>query len=142
MQNKYKFGGKLALGKAKERELTRYKLIGDSFSIAKEEEAVDDLMWSHYGDYHKRFCIGFNEEKMRTCGLFGKGGSVTYSKEFPEINPMEQEHSMVTGFKQTHYKAEDWEYEKEYRLTNLFFPNPPTMEQRVIKDARWNKRVG
>lgn len=91
------------------------------------------LMWSHYGDFHKGFCIGFNEEKMRTCGLFGKGGPVTYSKEFPEINPMEQEHTMITGFKQTHNKAQDWEYEEEYRLTNLFFPNPPSMEKRVIK---------
>ncbi|SNR33977.1 DUF2971 domain-containing protein [Lutibacter flavus] len=91
------------------------------------------LMWSHYGDFHKGFCIGFNELKMRNCGLFGKGGPVTYTEEFPEINPMEQEHTMLKSFKQTHNKAKDWEYEEEYRLTNLFFPNVPTNEQRVIK---------
>ena len=91
------------------------------------------LMWSHYGDFHKGFCIGFNEEKMRDCGLFGTGGPVTYSKEFPEINPMEQEHTMIKLFKQTHNKAKDWEYEEEYRLTKLYFPNPPTNAQRVIQ---------
>lgn len=91
------------------------------------------LMWSHYGDFHKGFCIGYNELKMRTSGLFGKGGPVTYSTDFPEINPMIQEHTMVTGFYQTHYKAQDWKYEQEYRLTNLFFPQPPTNENRIIQ---------
>lgn len=91
------------------------------------------LMWSHYGDFHKGFCIGFNEEKMRNCGLFGKGGSVAYTEDFPELNPLEQEHTMEKSFKQTHNKAKDWEYEEEYRLTNLFFPNQPTNQQRVIQ---------
>ena len=70
---------------------------------------------------------------MRNCGLFGKGGPVAYTKDFPELNPLEQEHTMQKSFKQTHNKAKDWEYEKEYRLTNLFFPYQPTNEQRVIQ---------
>ena len=60
---------------------------------------------------------------MRNCGLFGKGGSVAYTEDFPELNPLEQEHTMEKSFKQTHNKAKDWEYEEEHRLTNLFFPN-------------------
>lgn len=90
------------------------------------------LMWSHYGDFHKGFNIGYNETKMRESGLFGKGGPVSYSTEFPHLDPF-SEHSMQTSFVQTHYKSKEWEYEQEYRLTKLFFPDPATEEQRIIK---------
>ena len=49
------------------------------------------LMWSHYGDNHNGFCIGFNEMKMRNNGLFHRGGTVNYSKSFPELNPLSDE---------------------------------------------------
>lgn len=91
------------------------------------------LMWSHYGDFHKGFCIGYNEFKMRTSGLFGKGGPVIYSTDFPKINPMIKEHTMVTDFYKTHYKAQEWEYEQEYRLTNHFSSQIHTYENRIIK---------
>ena len=90
------------------------------------------LMWSHYGDFHKGFNIGYNETKMRESGLFGKGGPVSYSTDYPHLDPF-SEHSMQTSFMQTHYKSKEWEYEQEYRLAKLFFPNPPTEEQRTIK---------
>lgn len=57
---------------------------------------------------------------------------MAYTEDFPELNPLEQEHTMEKSFKQTHNKAKDWEYEEEHRLTNLFFPNQPTNQQRVI----------
>ena len=91
------------------------------------------LMWSHYGAFHKGFCIGFDEEIMRECGLFGKGGPVTYTVNFPELDPLEQGLTMETSFKQTHNKANDWNYEKEYRLTKLHFPKEPTIKDRIIK---------
>lgn len=90
------------------------------------------LMWSHYGDFHKGFCIGFNEEKLRTSGLFGKGGRVRYSEDFPVINPLVEQNIMEKSFYQTHSKAMDWQYEEEYRLTKLYFPNTPTTNDRVI----------
>lgn len=89
------------------------------------------LMWSHYGDFHKGFCIGFNEEKMRQSGLFGKGGPVIYSGNFPLINPLDNEDIMITSFYQTHYKSIDWSYEEEYRFTLLMFPEKPTNEMRI-----------
>ena len=33
-------------------------------------------MWSHYGDFHRGYCIGFDEEKLRNTGFFGKGGKM------------------------------------------------------------------
>ena len=90
------------------------------------------LMWSHYGDFHKGFCVGFNEEKMRLSNLFGKGGPVEYSIEYPEINPLEPEDLMLKLFKQTHSKSKEWEYEQEYRLTNLY-SNLPKNDERIVK---------
>jgi hypothetical protein len=88
------------------------------------------LMWSHYGDFHKGFNVGYSEEKMRESRIFGKGGPVAYSEDFPVIDPF-SEHNMQTSFMQTHYKSKEWEYEQEYRLTSLYFPNPPTENERT-----------
>jgi hypothetical protein len=90
------------------------------------------LMWSHYGDFHKGFNIGYNETKMRESGLFGKGGPVSYSEDFPQLDPF-IEHDMKTSFFQTHYKSKEWEYEQEYRLGKLWFPKLPTEEDRTVK---------
>lgn len=89
------------------------------------------LMWSHYGDFHKGFCLGFNEEKLRLSGLFGKGGMVSYTEEFPEIDPRDTR-KMEKSFIQTHNKAKDWFYEEEYRLTKLFFPDEPSNKDRIV----------
>lgn len=102
-------------------------------SLSKRWNSI--LMWSHYADNHSGFCVGFSEDKIRESGLFGKGGPVHYNPEndYPTINPLEEENLMITGFKQTHTKAYDWEYEQEYRLTKLFVPNVPTTEDRKIQ---------
>ncbi len=89
------------------------------------------LMWSHYGDFHKGYCIGFDEEKMRNTGFFGKGGNVSYSDEVPKIDPFNDD-VRQTSFYQTHYKAKDWEYEEEYRLTKLYFDKPDEEPNRLI----------
>lgn len=89
------------------------------------------LMWSHYGDFHRGYCIGFDEEKLRNTGFFGKGGYVTYSDEVPSIDPFNDDVKQ-TSFYQTHYKAKDWEYEEEYRLTKLYFDKPAEESNRLI----------
>lgn len=89
------------------------------------------LMWSHYADNHKGFCVGFSETKMRESYLFGKGGPVIYGDEFPKIDPRNNKVSDKM-FLQTFYKAKDWNYEKEYRLTKLFFPREPNKADRII----------
>lgn len=90
------------------------------------------LMWSHYSDFHKGYCVGFYEEKLRVSGLFGKGGPVNYNPEndIPTIEP--GEHTMEKGFIETHTKSFEWKYEEEYRLVKLFFPEIPTDGDRTI----------
>jgi len=91
------------------------------------------LMWSHYGDNHNGFCIGFNELKMRSSGLFHRGGNVNYSKLFPELNPLSDEKLIVTSFYQIQYKSKEWEYEEEYRLSNFYYPDYPLDSDRIIQ---------
>ena len=87
------------------------------------------LMWSHYSNNHKGFCVGFWEEKLRNSELFGKGGPVRYSEDFPVLDPFKEDF-IDYSFTETHTKAKDWAYEMEYRLTKTFYPEIPTIEDR------------
>lgn len=91
------------------------------------------LMWSHYGDFHKGYCIGFWEEKMRNSRFFGKGGPVHYNPDnsYPLIDPLSKEGTMINAFKETHTKAFDWQYEDEYRFFNLYTKDPTDDDRKV-----------
>jgi hypothetical protein len=109
-----------------------FKMQDKHFGVLSLSERFDSiLMWSHYADFHKGFCVGFNEEKMRQSNLFGKGGPITYKTEFPKIDPRNNR-GKNKSFIQTHTKAEDWAYEMEYRLTRLFFPKVPELNDRIV----------
>ncbi|MDF2931532.1 MAG: hypothetical protein K0R36_863 [Chryseobacterium sp.] len=90
------------------------------------------LLWAHYADNHRGVCYGFNEEKLRESGLFGKGGPVQYYPldQFPFIDPNSDDY-IEKGFIETHSKSLDWKYEEEYRLTKLFFPKEPLNDDRI-----------
>lgn len=120
-------------GYQKEYEKLNAEGINRNYGVLSLSGRWDSiLMWSHYANFHKGFNIGYNESKMRNSGLFGKGGPVIYSEDYPHLDPFD-EHTMESSFIQTHYKSIEWEYEKEYRLTKLFFPKPPTEDDRTIK---------
>lgn len=91
------------------------------------------LMWSHYGNQHRGYCIGFNEEKMRNSRLFGSGGPVKYPEDlkYPHIKPIE-ETNPDTMFVSAFNKSREWKYEEEYRLTKLSYPNPFKLEERIV----------
>lgn len=91
------------------------------------------LMWSHYADFHRGFCIGFNEMKLRESGKFGMGGTVTYSSDNAiPLRKLYGEDALTDAFREAFVKANEWSYEKEYRLTKLFYPLVPTPEQRIV----------
>lgn len=116
-----------------EYELLNSEAINKNYGVLSLSGRWDSiLMWSHYAEFHQGFNIGYNESKMRNSGLFGKGGPVIYSDEYPHLDPFD-EHTIESSFVQTHYKSKEWEYEEEYRLTKLFYPKPPTEIDRTIK---------
>ncbi|MGM0582937.1 MAG: DUF2971 domain-containing protein [Bacteroidota bacterium] len=77
------------------------------------------LMWSHYADFHKGYCIGYNTEVLKDELGATNGGKVKYSNDYPSIDPS-KEIDLLTSWIQVNYKAECWSYEEEFRITKLF----------------------
>jgi hypothetical protein len=93
-------------------------------SFSKTRENL--LMWSHYADEHKGFCIGFNETILSKSDTVIKAVDVKYQDETPQKSVIrnfkvdgdkpvlsldsDAMHSIV-GIKYTH-----WKYERERRL--------------------------
>jgi hypothetical protein len=99
------------------------------------------LMWSHYADHCRGFCLGFS---MRDSELTNKLMKVSYTQEMPVIDvvPMLCNKDFGQVFELYCTKGVDWEYEAEWRgmhvkagteyvypseiLTDIYFgPNMP-----------------
>lgn len=99
-----------------------------SFSKTRQNQ----LMWSHYADEHKGFCIGFNKDRLKSESPEIKELTVNYQSEYPYddilriINNCIQNldgdfsnviiQSIVRKIIQTKYTY--WHYEREVRLTS------------------------
>jgi len=76
------------------------------------------LMWSHYSNSHRGFCVGFFTSKLfANPHYFGQGQKVNYPHEYPIILPTESFFARST--KQIFTKFKKWEYEDEYRLVKF-----------------------
>lgn len=94
------------------------KYISEKRVCCFSEHVNNILMWSHYADKHKGFCVGIDEAPFIKAGLLHK---VKYS----DIDSNIKNDILSSDFKgstsklystfMTH-KHKDWEYEKEYRL--------------------------
>jgi hypothetical protein len=97
------------------------------FSLSARWDSI--LMWGHYSASHTGFCVGFDEKMLQDSGLFGRGGLVNYVIDFPSIHPSE-DYTPERAFLETFTKAEDWQYECEYRLFKFF---KSRSENRLVK---------
>jgi hypothetical protein len=74
----------------------------------------DILMWSHYSDSHKGFCLEFDSSH----DPFHKAIKVDYSTNFPKINPelfiLYEESKEIMKMFTTKYSC--WEHEQEWRI--------------------------
>jgi hypothetical protein len=88
------------------------------------------LMWSHYADFHKGYCVGFWEEKLRNT-FIATGGRVIYPPEnnFPRLSPIGD--FIENMIQESHVKSSDWKYEQEYRLAKVFYPEVPSTKDRI-----------
>ncbi len=99
------------------------------YSLTTKWDSI--LMWSHYGNFHKGFCVGFNEENLRNSELFSHGGYVSYRDDYPRLDFSEKD-DLKELQKQIYSKAKHWVYEAEYRLTKLSFPSAFSVDSRKI----------
>ena len=105
--------------------------VDNHYGVLSLSERWDSiLMWSHYADFHRGYCVGFWEEKLRKTFIV-TGGRVTYPPDnsFPRLSPIgETLHNMI---QESHVKSNNWKYEEEYRLAKIFYPEIPSIEDRI-----------
>jgi hypothetical protein len=105
--------------------------VDKHFGVLSLSERWDSiLMWSHYADHHRGYCVGFWEEKLRK-NFYVSGGQVIYPKDnsFPRLSPIGDD--IENMIQQSHAKSSDWSYEKEYRLAKIFYPEIATTTDRI-----------
>lgn len=81
--------------------------------------ATNPLVWSHYSDSHKGFCLVFDASK----DIFGGALKVHYSDKYPTLDITEPD-DMEVLYHSALTKMTDWKYEEEYRLLSME-PNEP-----------------
>lgn len=86
--------------------------------VACFSERCDDLLlWSHYGNGHRGFCLEFSTD----CDLFTKTHRVRYSDQMPRGNIADAlinaDEAFWLGMILT--KAPCWSYEKEWRVIHV-----------------------
>ena len=106
-----------------EEELKRTGIL----SMSKVDNEI--LMWSHYADHHKGFCIGFSRLGLRN-DFSTVSHPAEYDVQYDEPKPFSSllksyQRSNLTPFKYLdadiykiliEYKHENWRYEKELRF--------------------------
>ncbi|QBA19747.1 DUF2971 domain-containing protein [Chryseobacterium indologenes] len=90
------------------------------------------LMWSHYSNSHKGYCIGFDKKILFEL-LEGTLKRIDYTKEMPFIPLFDD--GGIGANTILFAKSSEWEYEDEYRITKHFaadtvhkFPNEAVKE--------------
>jgi hypothetical protein len=78
-------------------------------------DADSTLMWSHYADNHRGICLEFGVDNP----LFSKALRVVYASKYPLWIPHEFEAQQASTIAMILTKAEDWVYEKEFRLISI-----------------------
>lgn len=104
------------------------KSIEENFGIfSLTEDHKNIVMWSHYADFHRGFCDGFNvnllwkfflEEKINKIPTPIFLENIEYSSEYPSLIPIKSFIPEVF-IKAVTTKSSYWKYEKEYRLIIL-----------------------
>jgi hypothetical protein len=112
-----------------------------SFSAAKDVI----LMWSHYGDHHRGFCIEYDLEALKPRNLFRQNlYPVIYSPQLYSLTPYLQglasadrgDFQVNAPLLSVLHKYEGWDYEQEWRA--LFVSKTPLSNraQEVPKPSR------
>jgi hypothetical protein len=73
------------------------------------------LLWSHYSNNHKGFCVGFNADLLSFEKTKKRDVEYPFDNKYPIIEPREE--NLETKF---FTKSLDWKYEEEYRIVKIF----------------------
>lgn len=125
-------------GRNKEKEILNLQnAVHNLFNVRKKtlgiyslsKTYVDELLWAHYANSHKGFCIEYDLDKLLDCdksfGLYSF--DIKYSKEPPQYSIMDINNKGTEYIikKIAGHKSIRWKYEQEYRIMTDFFGNHP-----------------
>ena len=104
--------------------------------LSLAETANNNLMWSHYSDSHRGFCMGFEYHETNILGQYGD--RVTYVEKMPK--PSIASFSMDAGGEVIHQiaytKSSEWAYEQEWRVLkqagNCLYPYPGQLREVIF----------
>lgn len=120
--------------------LTVNKRIG-IYSLSKTY--LDELLWAHYANSHKGFCIEYDSDLLVSSFKTEKAFtfSVSYGNNPPQITikdmPIKNDGLI---YKMTAYKSKRWEYEKEYRIINDNF-GKQSYDYKAVKSIYFGLRM-
>jgi hypothetical protein len=104
------FKDEYAKGLKEQIKLAIEKEIHDKGIGCFSETASNILMWSHYADGHKGFCLEYDTSFKP----FLYAEPVNYSISFPRLNPRNDSLDLLPNLALT--KAIGWAYEREWRV--------------------------
>jgi hypothetical protein len=123
----------------REMEEIKYSMEDEAYGIFSVSTVWNNiLLWSHYADFHGGICIGFWTKKLISTNSFGRYGKIDYKNNFPHIEPRVPRNpyeSIEEAFIQTHTKAKDWKYEKEFRFVTTFEQGIPSKREIIIENG-------
>ncbi|EIZ0690084.1 TPA: DUF2971 domain-containing protein [Vibrio parahaemolyticus] len=108
---------------------TKFKNQAESIGVYSLSETQDNpLLWAHYGDEHRGFCVEYERNRDNQLGDEGYTFPVRYSYEYPNISMSDIVHlddlendgnlsvdqTFVGAIMLT--KSDHWAYEKEWRI--------------------------
>lgn len=119
----------------KEQHAESKASMHQTFGVLSTTTKNDNLlMWAHYADCHKGFCVGLNSSILFE-SIGGTIGRVNYAESFPMMPLFGQNSQHMVAMLNT--KSLEWEYEDEYRVTksnasNVPFTLPPEAITEVV----------
>lgn len=85
------------------------------FSLSVSKEPLNLLLWSHYANSHKGFCIEYDLDILTQYNNEVNTFWVNYSDKIPILKlKLFSRNEVIRHF--TGFKSKDWKYENEYRL--------------------------
>lgn len=91
--------------------------------ISLTPHADNYLMWSHYADSHKGFCVQFDTRKLVE-SIRGRYQKVNYTDDIPEFSIRDNRKGILID-KLLYTKSKIWDYEDEYRITGIHRSDKP-----------------
>lgn len=94
--------------------IERYKEVIDFnyrvFSLTKTYD--NPLLWAHYANSHKGFCVGYNKNSILSTDSRLNFGNILYQEQLFNIEDINSEDEL---YKILLVKSRHWKYEKEWR---------------------------